>query len=180
MDFGNSYQVEFLARAVPGRAQGDTGEIYSVGYADGGATEYPVIAGEGYNEIDVPAERMAEQLVRVQLHFLHAGRIFMVIGICGYLQQHSYTLLFQHPHEVYGKGIGVVIGADIYALYAFPANVLQDRGKRQPFFYFGGYSFAQIGKHIFVYHPLPATVVANLVVAGAYICPHSLRRPPGI
>ena len=67
VDFGNSYQVEFLARAVPGRAQGDAGEIYSVGYADGGATEYPVIAGEGYNEIDVPAERMAEQLVRVQL-----------------------------------------------------------------------------------------------------------------
>lgn len=119
VDFGNSYQVEFLARAVPGRAQGDAGEIYSVGYADGGATEYPVIAGEGYNEIDVPAERMAEQLVRVQLYFLHAGRIFVVIGICGYLQQHSYTLLFQHPHEVYGKGIGVVIGADIYALYAF-------------------------------------------------------------
>ena len=171
VDFGNSYQVEFLVRAMPERAQGDVGEIYSVGYADGGATEYPVIAGEGYNEIDVPAERMAEQLVRVQLHFLHAGRIFVVIGICGYLQQHSYTLLFQHPHEVYGKGIGVVIGADIYALYAFPANVLQDRGKRQPFFYFGGYSFAQIGKHIFVYHPLPATVVANLVVAGAYICP---------
>lgn len=171
VDFGSSYQVEFLARAVPGRAQGDAGEIYSVGYADGGATEYPVIAGEGYNEIDVPAERMAEQLVRVQLYFLHAGRIFVVIGICGYLQQHSYTLLFQHPHEVYGKGVGVVIGADIYALYAFLANVLQDRGERQPFFYFGGYSFAQIGKHIFVYHPLPAAVVANLVVAGAYICP---------
>ena len=88
-------------------------EIYSVGYADGGTTEYPVIAGEGYNEIDVPAERMAEQFVRVQLHFLHAGRIFVVIGICGYLQQHSYTLLFQHPHEVYGEGVGVVIGADI-------------------------------------------------------------------
>ena len=60
VDFGNSYQVEFLARYRAGESAGDAGEIYSVGYADGGATEIRVIAGEGYNEIDVPAERMAE------------------------------------------------------------------------------------------------------------------------
>ena len=45
VDFGNSYQVQLSGRAVPGGAQGDAVEIYSVGYAYGGAAEYALVVG---------------------------------------------------------------------------------------------------------------------------------------
>lgn len=171
VDFGNSYQVQLSGRAVPGGAQGDAVEIYSVGYADGGAAEYALVVGEGDDEIDVLAEGAAEQFVRIQLRFLPDGSVFVVVGVCGYLQQHADALLFQRPHEVYGEGVGVVVGTDIDAPDAFPADVSQDGGERQPLFELGGYSLAQIGEHFFVCHPLTAAVAGDLVAADADIRP---------
>ena len=107
VDFGNSYQVQLSGRAVPGGAQGDAVEIYSVGYADGGAAEYALVVGEGDDEIDVLAEGAAEQFVRIQLRFLPDGSVFVVVGVCGYLQQHADALLFSVLTKCMVKGLAL-------------------------------------------------------------------------